>query len=175
MAKEEEGVGQQAGQVAATKAFTEAKPPPKSSKKLLLFVIAPLLLLLIGGGGAYYFLGGKKDDEHAAAPPPLPPKPSVYYNLPNFLVNLNSRGGRSTFLKISVSLELEDAADVQRMQLVMPRIIDNIQAFLRELRIEDVRGTNNLARLRQELLARVNGAATPTKANDVLFLELLLQ
>jgi flagellar FliL protein len=171
-------MAKEAGEAQAAPAARAVAAPaakPKSSKKLLLFVIAPLLLLLAAGGGAYFFLGGKKDDEQAAAPPPPPPKPSVYYNLPNFLVNLDTHGGKSTFLKISVSLELEDAADVTRMQLVMPRIIDNIQAFLRELRIEDLRGTANLQRLRQELLARVNQAAAPTKAIDVLFLELLLQ
>src|SRR5690349_10711308 len=176
MAKEEAaGVGPAAGQNAAEAAFAEPKQR-KSKKGLLLFVVIPLLLLLLAGGGAgyYFFFMVKKEEVHAEPPPP-PPKPAVYYNLPEFLVNLASRTGRMSFLKITVSLELEDAADVSRVQAVMPRVVNNVQAFLRELRPEDLKGTANLNRLRQEMLARVNEAAQPTKANNVLFLEVLLQ
>jgi len=147
-----------------------------SGKKLVLFVILPVVvLLLVGGGGAFFFLGKKKEE-----PPPVEAqapqvKALVYYNLPEILVNLNASGRRSSFLKMTISLELESAADIPRIQAVMPRIVDNMQAYLRELRADDVRGSAGLFRLREELLARVNAAAQPTKVNDVLFQEVLVQ
>jgi len=95
--------------------------------------------------------------------------------MPEILVNLNAAGRRSSFLKMSISLELESAADVPRIQAVMPRIVDNMQAYLRELRADDLRGSAGLFRLREELLARVNAAAQPAKVNDVLFQEVLVQ
>jgi flagellar FliL protein len=146
-----------------------------SGKKLVLFIIAPLLLvLLLGGGAAWFFLGGKKE-EAVVEEKPQPAKALVYYNLPEILVNLNAAGRRSSFLKMTISLELENQADIPRIQAVMPRIVDNMQSYLRELRAEDLRGSAGLFRLREELLARVNAAAQPAKVSDVLFQEVLVQ
>src|SRR3546814_10609352 len=89
------------------------------------------------------------------------------------LVSLNGRGRKPSFLKLRVSLELEKATDQARIQAVMPRIIDNFQVFLRELRIEELQGSQGLYRVKEELLARVNAAAYPTKVKDVLFKEML--
>ena len=58
---------------------------------------------------------------------------------------------------------------------MMPRIVDNFQIYLRELRIEDLRGSDGIYRLREELLARVNAAVAPVKVTDVLFKEMLVQ
>ncbi len=148
-----------------------------SGKKLILFVVAPvLLLLLIGGGAAFFLMGGEKPEEKKAEEPSQPQvKAVVYYNLPEILVNLNAAGRRSSFLKMTISLELDSAADIPRVQAVMPRIVDNMQAYLRELRAEDLRGSAGLFRLREELLARVNASAAPAKVNDVLFQEVLVQ
>jgi flagellar FliL protein len=57
----------------------------------------------------------------------------------------------------------------------MPRIMDNFQVYLRELRIEDLKGSAGMYRLREELLVRVNAAAAPAKVRDVLFKEMLVQ
>jgi flagellar protein FliL len=165
----------------------EAAAEPKrrrfAGKTLVLFVIAPLLLLGGLGAGAHFMgltaklFGGDKHEaeekEQAAAAQSA--KPTVFYNLPEMLVNLNTAGRRTSFLKISVSLELENAGDIPRIEAVMPRIVDNFQIYLRELRVEDLRGSAGLYRLREELLARVNNAAQPARVNDVLFKEMLVQ
>jgi len=156
---------------------TENEPRRRalSGKKLILFIITPLVLvLLLGGGAAYFFLGGKKEEPVAEAQPQAV-KALVYYNLPEILVNLNAAGRRSSFLKMTISLELENQADIPRIQAVMPRIVDNMQSYLRELRAEDLRGSAGLFRLREELLARVNAASQPAKVSDVLFQEVLVQ
>jgi len=119
-------------------------------------------------------MGKKKEAAAAEAAPP--PKPLVFFDLPDFLVNLNSGGAKkASFLKLSVSLELEKQEDTARLQAVMPRIVDNFQIYLRELRIDDLRGSGGIYRLREELLARVNAAVAPVKVNDVLFKEMLVQ
>jgi flagellar protein FliL len=160
----------------------EAAAEPKrrrfAGRTLVLFVIAPLFLLGGLGAGAHFsgltakLLGGDEQVEQAAA---QPRKPAVFYNLPEMLVNLNTAGRRTSFLKISVSLELENATDIPRIEAVMPRIVDNFQIYLRELRVEDLRGSAGLYRLREELLSRVNTAAQPARVNDVLFKEMLVQ
>ncbi|HZS81995.1 MAG TPA: flagellar basal body-associated FliL family protein [Stellaceae bacterium] len=151
--------------------------PRFDRKKLLIFVAAPVLALLLIVAGLYFtgvlgrFVGGKS----AAEEKPAAPKQAVFYDLPDLLVNLNSPGRKPSFLKMSVSLELENPVDVARVQAVMPRIIDNFQVYLRELRVEDLKGSAGLYRLREELLIRVNAAAAPAKIDDVLFKEMLVQ
>jgi len=149
----------------------EAVAAPRfGRKKLILFVAAPVLAILLIAAGLYFtgflnrFIGEKSEahEEKAA------PKQTVFYDLQELLVNLS-------FLKMSISLELENQADVARLQSVMPRIIDNFQVYLRELRVEDLRGSAGMYRLREELLLRVNAAAAPARIVDVLFKEMLVQ
>ena len=157
----------------------EDEATPKTGggkKKLILFVGAPLLLLALVGAGLYFtgFLSSHKEQaaEHKAE---QAPGPSAYHDLPDLLVNLNVAGKQARFLKISVSLELSGKEDVAAVQAAMPRVIDHFQTYLRELRLEDLRGSAGIYRLRQELLARVTAAAQPAKVRDVLFRELLVQ
>ena len=156
-----------------------ALPEQKSGKKKLVMLAGVgVALLLILAGGAYFaglldkFIGHKE----SAADAPPPPKPMVFFDLPDFLVNLNSPGNRkANFLKLTVSLQLESTEDTPRIASMMPRIIDNFQIYLRELRVEDLRGSEGIYRLREELLQRVNIAVAPVKVHEVLFKEMLVQ
>jgi len=155
----------------------DAAPPRSGKKKLLIYGGAGMFVLVAAGAGLYFtgmldrFIGHKT--ESAEAPPATPP---VFFELPDFLVNLNSAGGKkANFLKLSVSLQLEKPDDAPRVQAMMPRIIDNFQIYLRDLRIEDLRGSEGIYRLREELLARVNAAVAPVKVSEVLFREMLVQ
>jgi len=147
------------------------------------------LLLLIGAGAGLVFSGvldsllgrNKPPPDAAAAEQPQqakapPAKQAIFLDLPDQIVNLNTKGARkATFLKISVSLELESPGDIELVNTAMPRIIDNFQIYLRELRIEDLQGSAGMYRLREELLRRVNLAARPARVKDVLFKEMLVQ
>ena len=167
---------------------SEGGGPSGGNKKKLIMILIPLLLVL-GAAGALYFTGmadkimglfHKKEAAPAAqveetGKPGQPAPQAVFYDLPEILVNLNSNGRKQNFLKIRVSLELESPLDVPKIESVMPRIIDNFQVYLRELRIEDLQGSAGLLRLREELLTRVNSSVKPAKVNDVLFKEMLVQ
>ncbi len=174
-----------------------------SGRTLVLFIILPIVLLLGGGATAHLMgltaalFGGSSDEHEAVAEAPAAdaghggghgapkgghggkPEPvkgaAVFFNLPEMVVNLNSVGKKSNYLKISISLELQQSNDISKIESVMPRIVDNFQTYLRELRVEDLRGSSGLFRLREELLSRVNVAAAPAKINDVLFKEMLVQ
>ena len=164
---------------AAGEGGEDQAPAKKKLSIVMLALIVVVPLLLIGGGAAAYFLFFAKSEDAAAtaakAEEAKPPKAMVFYNLPELLVNLNSQGRRSSFLKISLSFELADATDIPRIEAVLPRIVDAFQTYLRELRPEDLRGSAGLYRLREELLARVNTSAQPARVNDVLFKEMLIQ
>jgi len=148
-------------------------------KKLVLFVVLPILLLGAAGGGIYAsglldsLLGIEEHDEELMVEEEV--GPSVYNEVPEMLVNLNTSGRRAGYLKISVSLEVGSEEDFPNLDAILPRIVDDFQVYLRELRIEDLRGSAGLQRLREELFMRVANAAAPTEVRDVLFRELLIQ
>lgn len=162
----------------------EDGPPQRklSGKKIVLFVVVPLLLLVGAGAGAAVFLGlfsSAPPPEEADAPvqeeAPAPTSQSFFFDVPDLIVNLNTTSRKAAFLKIKISLEIGDPKDVDIINQVLPRIVDNFQVYLRELRIEDLQGSAGLYRLREELLRRVNLAARPARIKDVLFKEMLVQ
>ncbi|MEW5703015.1 MAG: flagellar basal body-associated FliL family protein [Pseudomonadota bacterium] len=153
-------------------------------KKLILFYALPAVLAISIGAALAIILfdgplsGGEAGSEKIAektAGESEPLKPAVFYEVPEILVNLNAKGRKASYLKISVSLELESSNDIPQIEAVLPRIVDKFQVYLRELRVEDLSGSAGMYRLREELLRRVVIAAEPAKVKDILFKEMLIQ
>ena len=151
-----------------------------SGSTLVLFIILPLLLVL-GGGGAAWYMGVFSDEqeqvdvEGGEDGDKTDSSDVVFYDLPEMLVNLNTGSKQSSFLKIKVALELNEPESLPVLENLLPRIVDNFQVYLRELRREDLSGSAGLYRLKEELMARVNLAIQPARINDVLFKEMLVQ
>jgi flagellar FliL protein len=134
---------------------------------------AGLLVLGGGGTGAYFFLSSKKP--HDDKPVVVAKAPPAFFDLPELMVNLQSPGGRSTYLKAKIVLEMDDQKLVEQVRPLMPRVMDAFQTYLREMRPNDLEGSAGLYRLRDELTRRVNLAVAPTKINAVLFKEIVVQ
>lgn len=158
----------------------EGDVPKGGMKKKLLLILVPVVLLAIGGG--LYFtgvIGGAPAEEQVAEGEQAEgvegePVNSAFFALPDLIVNLSSETG-ARFLKLRVQLEIKNEADLPALEAVVPRVIDQFQTYLREMRVEDLRGSAGIYRLRQELLYRVNVAAHPVEVKDVLFQEMLIQ
>lgn len=147
-----------------------------SGKKLILLAGVPILLLLLAGGAFMGgFIGGSDGGEEHAEEEEGPPPEIHFFDLPEMLVNLSTGGNKTTFLKVKISLEVEGLESVPVLENLLPRVLDNFQVYLRELRIEDLNGSAGLFRLKQELLIRINRAVEPIKVTDVLFREILVQ
>lgn len=95
--------------------------------------------------------------------------------LPQLLVNMATDDGRPAVLKLKVTIEAKDDDVVAALETRLPRVLDQFQGFLRELRIDDLAGSAGSARLRLELLRRVNMAIAPAEAHAVLIEEMLVQ
>ncbi|MBR7158168.1 MAG: flagellar basal body-associated FliL family protein [Alphaproteobacteria bacterium] len=158
--------------------------PQKSNRKIILLVLLPLLLLVGGIAGLYFsgvtnFISSEeepKEEEPVAAAPQIPGNLEVsFYELPEMLVNITGSGKKNTYLKVNIALELSDPLDQDRIKSLEPRIVDNFQVYLRELKLAELQGAAGMYRLKEELLARVNQAISPATVNDVLFKEMLIQ
>ena len=88
---------------------------------------------------------------------------------------MNPRVFAISRLKARLTLELVEGDDLDRLNQFQPRIIDILQVYLRELRIDDLRGSQGMIILREELLARTNEAVTPVEVANVLFNDILIQ
>lgn len=205
MAKEEKPVADEEkkdaveGEEGAAEGEEGLNPPKKKLSKKMLIIVAAVLVLMGGGGAGLYFTGmlgaeapaegepakgeaaaahGEKAAKiHGEAPAADEGDEGapIFFSLGDILVNLSGDGKRPNFLKIRVVLELADEKDSPALEALKPRIIDHFQVYLRELRIEDLRGSAGLYRLREELLLRVTEAVQPIRVRDVLFQEMLVQ
>ncbi len=162
----------------------ELEPPKKSGmSKMILFAGVPVLLIVVGLGAAYFlgFFGGGAE-EHAAdehgeehGEHEETKQELVFYDLPDLLVNLSTGDGETRYLKLRIALELSEQAAVEKVEVVMPRIVDNFQVYLRELRLEDLNGSAGIYRMREELLKRINLSLQEVAVQDVLFKEIIVQ
>lgn len=175
-----------------------------SGKTLILFIVLPAVLVLGGGGAAAYMLffkgggaeqhaeaeaghekakgGGHGGEGEAGEPIPGPNGTTLSYgegvvfvSIPEMLVNVTGPDGRPAFLKLRLTLEAPDDAAVTALTEHVPRVIDQFNTFLRELRTEDLAGSAGAYRLRLELLRRVNLAIAPAQISAVLIEEMLVQ
>jgi flagellar FliL protein len=176
----------------------EGEAPAKkkmSGKKLVLFFILPAVLVLGGGGAAAYLLlfngshaeqhadaGHAKADEHTGESTPGPNGTTitqgenvVFVTMPEMLVNIGGPDGRPAFLKLKLTIEAPNAETVTTLTSQLPRVSDEFNGFLRELRTDDLAGSAGAYRLRLELLRRVNLAIAPAQVNAVLIEEMMVQ
>lgn len=170
----------------------------KKGPPLKLMIIAAAAVLVLGGGGTGAFLmfgpkagpsagahktkpkkEKKKEDAGKAGDKNAPqisdgPDGVVFYTLPDLLVNLQTADGKPTFLKLKLTLELPDSDTLDVLEPNRPRLDDMFQTFLRELRPEDLAGSQGSYQLRMEILRRVNLVIAPAKIKAVLIEEMLI-
>lgn len=106
---------------------------------------------------------------------PIDASQVTFVELPEMLVNLNTADGRIVYLKLQVAIEIPHDVLPEELDPIMPRVVDQFQLYLRELRLEDLQGSAGMFRLKEELLRRVNAAAAPIEVYDVLFREMIIQ
>ena len=161
-------------------------------KKKLFIIIGVAVFVLLGAGAGLFFTGlldpllGKKQERAEAkpaepepakgAPPPPSTGPVAFFDMPEMIVTLNtSTKAKAAFMKLRLSLEVPQSSEIPKVQAAMPRIVDNLQGYLRELRPEELKGSAGAYRLKEEMLTRINLAVAPARVNAVLFKELQVQ
>ena len=149
-------------------------------KKLILILLAVSLVLLSLVGAGLFFTGlldpllgieaeVDPEGEHVAV------KGTVFFKLEGFTLNLSSDGKKSRFFKVGLTLVLLDEIGLSRVEVLAPRIQDNVINYLRELKPKELAGSAGYFRLRQNILLRVRAAVAPTVITDVLFSTSLVQ
>lgn len=156
-------------------------------KRKIVMLLLPILLVIgavvgvyfSGVADSFFSVSEKPDaaDSPEAADEPKTEKTGVaFYDVPEILVNLSARPGQQpVYFKIKIALELTSPEDTPKVERLLPRIIDSMQFYLREMRMEELQGSMGTYRLKEELIERMNKILAPVKIKDVLFKDILIQ
>lgn len=158
----------------ATAEATIEEMPKKRSKRPLL--IGLMLALVLGGGGFYatfsgLILGGGEDHaEEEKAPGPL--MGIAFVPLETIVISLGPDSG-SEHLRFTAQLEVVDtaAADVTTLT---PRILDVINSYLRAIDTASIEDPYAMARLRSQMLRRIQVVTGDGRVRDLLITEFVL-
>jgi flagellar FliL protein len=149
-------------------------PKPKGKLGLLLGLMAALAL---GGGGFYAVYAGLLDPgsllHHEAAAPEAGVAGDVaFVALDPIMISL-APGASAKHLRFSGQLEVgpDHAAEVTAL---MPRVLDVLNTYLRAVDVKDLEAPAALARLRAQMLRRIQVVTGEGMVNDLLVTEFVL-
>lgn len=155
---------------------TEEVEPKKSGKMGL---ILGVVLALAGAGGGYYavssgLIGGSaevaeetKEEEIKSDLPPI-----AFVSLDPMLISLPTATGAKV-LRFSAQLEVPAKYEGD-VSVLKPRFIDMLNGYLRAVTIEEMADPTSLARLRAQMLRRVQTVAGEGRVNDLLIMEFIV-
>lgn len=98
-----------------------------------------------------------------------------FVDIPEILVNLRTDKRKAGFLKLSIKVEVQSKEDAKTVEHLAPRIVDQLQVYLRGVDIADLEGHAGAERLRHALIERISTSTAPIKVTNVLFNEFLVQ
>lgn len=156
-----------------------------------IIIIGIFLLLIVTAAGIFFTpLGSKifgpeeKTNPDLAIKRDLAEKPDdgklnietvKFVEIPEILLNLRSATGKSSFLKITITVQSPNDEVGKVVDKLKPLLIDQYQEYLRGLDVEDLSGSAGIERIRSELLTRTNNVISPAKASNVLIPSMLIQ
>lgn len=156
--------------------MAESDPPqdaePKKSKKPLL--IGGVLALILGGGGFYATWsglilggGGHVDTVEVAALPDI-----AFVPVEPLIVSLGP-GGANRHLRFASQIEA-NGAHVDEVTLLLPRIVDVLNGYLRALDAKVLEDPAALVRIRAQMLRRIQIVTGEGRVRDLLITEFVL-
>ncbi len=158
---------------------TEPEPTDEKKKGGKKGLIIGLLGALLAGGGGFYatyaglILGPPETDASHAAESELPPLPEIaFIALDPMVVSLGS-AANARFLRFSAQLDV-DPASVEAVTMVLPRIIDVLNTYLRAVSEDELGKPAALERLRAQMLRRIQVVTEQGQVKDLLITEFVL-
>jgi flagellar FliL protein len=101
------------------------------------------------------------------AKPKEPLTPERYYDMPPMIISLETQGHGNRVLQLGLSLLMESREDAGKMHSYIPILIDAVQVYVRSLPISETASVAKLSSHREEILARINAAIAPIKAEEI--------
>ncbi|MCL4189660.1 MAG: flagellar basal body-associated FliL family protein [Rhodobacteraceae bacterium] len=151
-----------------------AAPAAARPRRRLLPLLAGLVLALPAAGGAFYAVHSGLLFGTAAAPEAAPQALGdvAFVPLPPLVVSLG-REPVNRHLRLAAQLEVPRAMAAE-VTLVMPRILDVLNGYLRAVAMGELEDPAALVRLRAQMLRRIQMVAGEGRVRDLLVTEFVL-
>ena len=155
------------------------KEPGKSNKMLYIIGIPLLVLLLAGAGIGAYFLGAGNSRDPSAASAGTggavgPRELGPLVELGSMVVNITHRES-TRFLKMGITLEVQNARAGDDIRNRMPQIQDAILLLAGNRTFDDIKDLQGKLQLKADILVRVNELAGQDKVRDLFFTDFVVQ
>lgn len=155
-----------------TEATTTPDTPPSRRDRAKL-VLVLVLALVLGAGGFYATWSGAvlrsapEGEAEAVALPDIAfvPVAPVVISLPG--------SARSSHLRFTSQLEVTEKYTAE-VTLLLPRIIDVLNGYLRAIEVSELEDPTALVRIRAQLLRRIQLVAGEGRVRDLLIAEFVL-
>ncbi|HKL68125.1 flagellar basal body-associated FliL family protein [Salibaculum sp.] len=159
--------------------LAEEKAQPKKAPRWPL--ILGVVLAIGGGGGGFAAvqmglldgvpsIGGAEPKEETAKAEPL--DPLAFVPLDTVIISL-APSAAAAHLRFNAQLEV--APDqVEEVETLRPRIMDVLNGYLRAVAVEELQDPAALARLRAQMLRRVQVVVGEGRVRDLLIMEFVL-
>lgn len=149
---------------------TEEKPPRKRRLPLILGVVATLLA---AGAGFYVVWSGLILAPHDTTSETVAPLADIgFVPVPPVVISLPP-GSTSEHLRFASQLEVNGLHSAE-VTLLLPRIQDVLNGYLRAVKVADLQDPAALVRIRAQLLRRVQLVAGDGRVRDLLVTEFVL-
>lgn len=155
------------------KEAAEEPAPKKGSKKMMLIIIVAVVAVVLAIA-AFFIVpkfmggGGKAHKEEAKV------EEGVMFSLEPFVVNLNDPGGPK-FLKVSIQLELANAALMEKAKQKTPQLRDAVITLLTSKSSESLFPPEGKLQLKDEINARMNQIMGPNTVKNVYLTDFVMQ
>jgi flagellar FliL protein len=168
--------------MATTTANQQAAPAsPGPLKRIILIVLIAIIAAGAAGAGVWFFMSKRApapaSAETASAPPPL--AAPLFFPLESMTVNLQSDDGQQHFLRIGLTLKLNDPRTQQELTEHMPEVRSRILLALSNKHPEELAPLEGKRALAAELRTLIeeptDKGAAPIHVQDVLFTEFVVQ
>lgn len=154
---------------------TEAEPPKPRKRSRLGLIIALVLAAVLGGGGFFatysgLLFGGGAEKADGADAAPLPE--IAFVPVDPLTITLGN-GGSARHLRMASQLEVSPAHSAE-VALLMPRILDVMNGYLRAVALRELEDPTALVRLRAQMLRRIQIVSGEGRVRDLLITEFVL-
>ena len=155
---------------------------PGPMKRIILIVLIALIAAGAAAGGTWFFMAHREAapaPAQAAAAAPAAQAVPVFFPLEPMTVNLQSDDGQQHYLRIGLTLKLNDPKVQQQLTDHMPEVRSRVLLALSNKHPDDLaplEGKRALATELRTLIEQPNDkGAAPISIDDVLFTEFVVQ
>lgn len=148
---------------------TKVKARPPIVKWTIIGLSVVFVLCSVAGAAYYYFSVYSQTKK-----PTVQAVIGTFWPMEPFIVNLQDANG-DRYLKLVLQLEVSDPEGVKELNMLKPKLRDNILDLLSAKTYRELMDVSGKQRLKEEITIRINSFLTTTKVSRVYFTEFIVQ